>query len=88
MKIDLVLELKVDDAVLLSRVESRITAGGAVRADDTPQTLAHRLKVYYRNTAPLIDFYRGQGKLKSVDGMADIQAVTRQIAAAIDGVPA
>jgi adenylate kinase len=87
-KIDLVLELKVDDAVLLSRVESRITAGGAVRADDTPQTLAHRLKVYYRNTAPLIDFYRGQGKLKSVDGMADIQAVTRQIAAAIDGVPA
>ena len=87
-KIDLVLELKVDDAVLLSRVEARIKAGGAVRADDTPQTLAHRLKVYYRNTAPLIDFYRGQGKLKSVDGMADIQAVTRQIAAAIDGVPA
>ena len=35
-KIDLVLELKVDDAALLARVESRIAAGGALRADDTP----------------------------------------------------
>jgi adenylate kinase len=84
-KIDLVLELKVDDAVLLSRVETRIKAGGPARADDTPETLAHRLKVYYKSTAPLIDFYREQGKLKSVDGMAEIQAVTREIAAALDG---
>ena len=83
-KIDLVLELKVDDAVLLSRVETRIKAGGPARADDTPETLAHRLKVYYRNTAPLIDFYRAQGKLKSVDGMAPIASVTTAIAAALD----
>ena len=69
-KIDLVLELKVDDAVLLSRVEARIKAGGVLRSDDTPETLAHRLGVYYKNTAPLIEFYRGQGKLKTVDGMA------------------
>ena len=51
-KIDLVLELKVDDAVLLSRVEARIKAGGVLRSDDTPETLAHRLGVYYKNTAP------------------------------------
>src|SRR5690242_21916849 len=44
-KIDLVLELKVDDAVLLSRVEARIKAGGVLRSDDTPETLAHRLAV-------------------------------------------
>ena len=87
-KIDLVLELKVDDAVLLGRVEARIKAGGALRSDDTPETLAHRLRVYYKNTAPLIDFYRGQGKLKTVDGMAPVEAVTAQIAAVLDGVPA
>jgi adenylate kinase len=84
-KIDLVLELKVDDAVLLSRVQARIKAGGVLRSDDTPETLAYRLGVYYRNTAPLIDFYRGQGKLKSVDGMAPMVAVTAQIAEILDG---
>jgi adenylate kinase len=87
-KIDLVLELKVDDAVLLSRVEARIKAGGVLRSDDTPETLAHRLGVYYRNTAPLIDFYRKQGKLRTVDGMAPVEAVTAQVAEVLDTVPA
>jgi adenylate kinase len=87
-EIDLVLELKVDDAMLLSRVEARIKAGGVLRSDDTPETLAYRLGVYYRNTAPLIDFYRGQGKLQTVDGMAPVEAVTAQIAEILDGVPA
>jgi adenylate kinase len=87
-KIDLVLELKVDDAVLLSRVEARIKAGGVLRSDDTPETLAHRLGVYYKNTAPLIGYYQGQGKLKTVDGMAPVEAVTAQIAAILDGFPA
>lgn len=84
-KIDLVLELKVDDAVLLSRVEARIKAGGALRSDDTPETLAHRLGVYYKSTAPLIDYYKAQGKLVSVDGMAPMEAVTTAIAAILDG---
>jgi len=87
-KIDLVLELKVDDAVLLSRVEARIKAGGVLRSDDTPETLAHRLGVYYKNTAPLLDFYRVQGKLKSVDGMAPVETVTAQVGAVLDGVRA
>jgi adenylate kinase len=87
-RIDLVLELKVDDAVLLSRVEARIKAGGVLRSDDTPDTLAYRLGVYYKNTAPLIDYYRRQGKLRTVDGMATVDAVTAQISAILDGVPA
>jgi adenylate kinase len=87
-KIDLVLELKVDDAVLLGRVEARIKAGGILRSDDTPETLAHRLGVYYKNTAPLIGFYRRQGKLRTVDGMAPVEAVTAEIATVLDGVPA
>jgi adenylate kinase len=87
-RIDLVLELKVDDAVLLERVESRIKAGGVLRSDDTPETLKHRLQVYYKNTAPLIGYYKAQGKLQSLDGMAPIDEVTRQIGAALDQVPA
>ena len=84
-KIDLVLELKVDDAALLARVESRIAAGGPVRADDNPETLRKRLEVYYKSTAPLLGYYGGQGKLKSLDGMAPIGEVTAQIAAILDG---
>jgi adenylate kinase len=84
-KIDLVLELKVDDAALLARVESRIAAGGPVRADDNPETLKKRLEVYYANTAPLLGYYGGQGKLKTLDGMAPIGDVTGQIGAIFDG---
>jgi adenylate kinase len=85
-KIDLVLELKVDDAALLARVESRIAAGGPVRADDNPETLKTRLEVYYKNTAPLLGYYGAQGKLKTLDGMAPVEDVTAQIAAVLDGV--
>jgi adenylate kinase len=84
-QIDKVLELKVDDAVLLSRVEARIRQGGILRADDTPETLKHRLGVYYRNTAPLIDYYKKQSKLVTLDGMAPIDEVTAQINRALDG---
>jgi len=82
-QIDVVIELKVKDEALLSRVENRIRQGGAIREDDTPETLQHRLGVYYRNTAPLLEFYRRQGKLVSVDGMAPIEQVTDAIAQAI-----
>ena len=85
-KIDLVIELKVNDAVLISRVEQRIKeSGGVARADDTPETLKNRLAVYYKNTAPLIEYYKKQGKLVTVDGMAPIDEVTAAIAAVIDG---
>jgi adenylate kinase len=84
-KIDLVIELKVDDRILLDRVEQRIKqSGGTTRSDDTPETLKARLEVYYKNTAPLLEYYKRQGKLVSVDGMQPIAEVTRQIGAAID----
>ena len=85
-KIDQVLELKVDDSVLLSRVESRIAAGGPVRADDNPETLKKRLEVYYQATAPVLAFYRAQGKVRTLDGMKPIPEVTRQISAILDGL--
>jgi adenylate kinase len=87
-KIDIVIALTVDDAVLVSRAEQRvketIAAGGKPRADDTPDTLKHRLGVYYKNTAPLLDFYKKQGKVVTVDGMAPIAEVTKAIAAVLD----
>jgi adenylate kinase len=83
-KIDLVLELKVNDAVLLQRVEQRIKeSGGVARPDDNPETLKNRLEVYYKNTAPLLDYYSQQGKVVTLDGMAPIEAVTASIGAAI-----
>jgi adenylate kinase len=84
-KIDLVIELKVDDKVLIDRVTARIAqSGGAVRADDTPETLQNRLNVYYQNTAPLLDYYKKQGKLVTVDGMAPIDAVTKAVGQVIE----
>lgn len=84
MELDAVVELKVDDSILLARIEGRAaeTAGGA-RADDNAEALAKRLTVYHEQTAPLIAYYKGKGKLKTVDGMKDMDEVTRQIEAAL-----
>ena len=83
-KIDVVIELKVNEAILLARVEQRIKeSGGVARPDDNPETLKARLAVYCKNTEPLLDFYRDQGKLETVDGMAPVDIVTKAIAAAI-----
>jgi adenylate kinase len=82
-KLDAVIELKVDDAILASRIENRaketLAAGGTVRADDNAEALRTRLMAYYRETAPLTGYYFAHGLLKTVDGMAAIDAVTRQI---------
>lgn len=54
------------------------------REDDTEETVRGRLAAYHRQTAPLIDYYADSGKLKSVDGMADIASVNRQIEGVLD----
>jgi adenylate kinase len=83
LSLDAVIEMKVDDAILASRIENRAretaAAGGAIRADDNAEALKTRLMAYYRETAPLTGYYFAHGLLKSVDGMAEISAVTRQI---------
>ncbi|TQF76783.1 adenylate kinase [Elioraea sp. Yellowstone] len=53
------------------------------RADDRAETVAARLEAYHRQTAPLLPYYRAQGRLVSVDGMAAMDEVTRQIEAAL-----
>ncbi len=88
LKLDHVIELKVDDAALVSRILGRAAeerAAGRSRPDDTVETLNKRLAVYHDQTAPILPYYRKKGTLKVVDGMADITGVARQIDALIDG---
>ncbi len=54
------------------------------RADDNEETVRSRLEVYHRETAPLLAYYGDQSKVQSVDGMADIDEVTRQIKAVLE----
>ena len=82
-KINLAIELKVDEAILLGRVNHRIAEGHS-RPDDNPETLKNRLGVYQKNTAPLLDYYSKAGKVVRVDGMAPVAEVSAAIAKAID----
>jgi adenylate kinase len=54
------------------------------RDDDNAETVRSRLEVYHRQTAPVADYYGGQGKLKTVDGMASMDEVTRQLEEVLD----
>lgn len=56
------------------------------RRDDNEEVFRSRLDAYYAQTEPLIGYYKGQGKLKSVDTMAEIDVVRRAIGRALDGV--
>ena len=58
------------------------------RADDSRETVTARLAAYARQTEPLLPYYRAQGRLHQVDGMADMDEVTRQIVAVLDALPA
>jgi len=80
-KIDQVVRLKVDDAALMKRIEGRFAAEG--RADDNPDSFAVRLNAYNSQTAPLLGYYSGQGKLVEIDGMSPIDEVARQIDGAL-----
>lgn len=55
------------------------------RADDTEDTVRNRLNAYHEQTAPILAYYKEQGVLKGVDGMADIDAVTDQLKGVIGG---
>ena len=71
-KLDSVIELKVDDMILASRIEKRATetvaAGGTIRADDNADALKTRLMAYYRETAPLTGYYFAHELLRTADG--------------------
>lgn len=92
LKLDAVIELKVDDGALLKRIETRVAQmqarGETVRPDDNPEALKKRLDAYHAQTAPLSAHYRSKGMLKVTDGMASIDEVTQAIDALLGRGPA
>jgi len=80
LRLDAVVEIAVDEAALLARIETRIRETGAARADDNAETLKKRLAVYREQTAPVADHYRRKGLLATVDGMGSKDEVTAAIA--------
>jgi adenylate kinase len=89
LELDAVIELKVDERVLLDRIGTRLAdmqaRGETARADDNPDAFRTRIAAYRKNTEPLIGYYRGKGKLRTIDGMAGIDqvsgAIDRELAA-------
>jgi len=86
LKLDAVIELKVDEDILCKRIENRVAEmtarGEKLRSDDNPEVLKGRLTAYRAQTAPLADHYGHKGMLRTVDGMAPVDSVT----AAIDAI--
>ena len=86
-KLDHIIEMKVDEQALFARIDKRVraaaAAGGAVRADDNAETLKKRISVYREQTQPILPYYAKAGRLKSVDGMAPIDDVTKQLEAIV-----
>ena len=91
LKLDGVIELKVDAGILQNRIENRLREAAArgepLRSDDDPEVLKRRLDAYREQTAPLVDYYRWQGSLKSVDGMQAIDDVEAAIHKALTEKP-
>jgi adenylate kinase len=89
LDLDAVIELKVDEAALLARIAKRandtLAYGGSVRADDAPEAFQTRLAAYHAETAPIAALYAKKGLLKTVDGMAPVDAVTEAIGRLLDG---
>jgi len=88
LKLDAVIELKVDEGMLLQRIETRVTEmtarGEKLRADDNPEVLKGRLATYRARTAPLAYYYASNGMHRVVDGMAPIDVVTVAINRILD----
>ena len=92
LELDAVIELKVDEGVLLKRIEKRIAEtkarGETLRSDDNPEALHRRLLAYRDRTAPLVAYYQLQGVLRSVDGMVSIPEVSKAIDRLLERAPA
>jgi adenylate kinase len=83
-----VIEMRVDEAALFTRIANRAALSTEKRADDTEETLRKRLGIYREQTAPIIPYYRDKGLLKVVDGMAEMDVVTHQIETILGFQPA
>ena len=83
-KIDLVIEIRVDERVLADRIIGRAKESTEVRGDDTVEVLQSRMAVYHESTAPIIPYYEKRGKISVVDGMRPMDEVASAIDAILD----
>jgi adenylate kinase len=87
LKLDAVIELKVDEDILIDRIKKRIAEtkakGHAVRADDDAVVLKQRVANYRKQTAPLSDYYRQKASLVAVDGIQAVDQVEADIERAL-----
>ncbi len=83
LKLEAVIELRVDERALVKRIESRVkqmqARGEPLRPDDSPEVLHRRVLAYRDQTTPLVTYYKLQGVLRTVDGMASIPDVAAEI---------
>ena len=79
--LDHVLELTVDDDAVVARLLKRAESEG--RADDTEDVIRERMAIYHRETKPLSDTYRERGLLVEVDGLGEVDEVTKRILTAL-----
>lgn len=85
LSLDHVVEVAVDDAILIDRINARVAQNqSAARSDDNAETLKARLGVYHEQTAPILPYYKNSGRLDSVDGMLSIEEVSAQIEAILN----
>lgn len=76
-ELDRVILLTADADVVVERLVKR------GRADDTPETVRHRLEVYENSTRPLVDYYEPKGILRTVDGVGKVEEIHRRVESAV-----
>ncbi|OYY60904.1 MAG: adenylate kinase [Rhizobiales bacterium 35-66-30] len=90
LKLDAVIELVVDQALLTDRIMRRAeetkARGEPVRKDDDPDVFRHRLEAYNRDTAIVAPYYAARGQLQQIDGMRPIDEVTKAISEVLETV--
>ena len=80
INLDFVFHIDVDEDILSSRIENRAKQENVTRKDDTSAVLIERLKVYNRETKPVLDYYSNKKVLNVIDGMGTIEQVSFNIA--------
>ena len=79
LKIDKVIEINVDEKLLLKRIKQRASESKNIRQDDNSEILKNRIIVYKKDTLPVLNYYRDLNKLHSVNGMKNIEEVSKEI---------